>query len=61
MPNLTTKELGLIKDHLSAEQAAVTKFRSFAEMAHDAELSDQYNAIADTHQKHYDKLVSYLG
>ena len=61
MPNLTTKELGSIKDHLSVEQTIVTKFRNYAEMAHDTELSDQYNQIADTHQKHYDKLVSYLG
>ena len=61
MSNLTTKELGSINDHLSVEQTVVTKFRNYAETAHDTELADQYTEIADTHQKHYDKLVSYLG
>ncbi|CAB1253250.1 Spore coat protein [Ruminococcaceae bacterium BL-6] len=57
---LTSKELSAIEDQLSGEQLLVTKLRAYSQSCTDPVLKGQCESIAQQHQKHYDKLLSFL-
>jgi hypothetical protein len=58
--NLTTKELSLLEDQLSAEQVLVKKYRTVAGHCTDAQLQNACGQIADKHQQHFNTLMGYL-
>lgn len=60
MSNLTSKELFALDDQLNYEQMLVKKYRAFASQCTDKTISDKCTQIADTHQKHFNTLMSYL-
>jgi hypothetical protein len=57
---ITEKELSAIQDQLGSEQMLVTKFKAYSQMCSDQELKQKCDAIAQKHQNHFDKLVSFL-
>lgn len=61
MANLTTKELGSIKDQIDMEQALIYKYTVYSQTISDAHLSKKCQEIAQKHQQHYNKLMSQLG
>ncbi len=60
MSQLTSKELTLIGEQLSAEQLLITKFNQYAKEADDPQIKSKFEQIAAKHQGHYNKLLSYL-
>lgn len=57
---LTTKELSSLEEQLGLEQNLVQKYTAMAEMLTDTSLKNKCKSIARKHQKHFDKLYSYL-
>ena len=60
MAVITVKELSLLDDELSKEKNLVAKFRNYSETTSDTKLKNQYDCIAQKHQKHHDALYSLL-
>lgn len=60
MSNISTKELSAIDDQLSYEAMLVKKYRSFSTQCTDPVLKSMCNQIADRHQQHFNKLLTYL-
>ena len=60
MAIITTKELTALDDELSKEQNLIAKFKNYAETTGDTKLKNQYECIAQKHQKHFDTLYSLL-
>lgn len=61
MYNLTSKELAMIEDQLSAEQNLIKKYQLYASQCDDPQLKTKCQQIAAQHQNHYNKLMTYLG
>ena len=57
---LTEKELSALDDLMSGEKLLVTKCRAYAQMCEDQELKQKCEAIANKHQTHYDKLLTFV-
>ena len=60
MAQITEKELSAISDLLTMEENLVEKYKSYASLAADATLKNQYEQIAAMHQRHYDELYANL-
>ena len=60
MAQITEKELTALSDLLSMEENMVAKFRACACMTNDANLKNEYEQMAQRHQRHYDELYSNL-
>ena len=60
MAVITVKELSLLDDELSKEKVLIAKFKNYSETTSDTKLKNQYDCIAQKHQKHYDALYSLL-
>ncbi len=58
---ITAKELTAIEDELQSEQTMITKMKAYSQMCTDAELKKQCDYIAQKHQCHFDRLMSFLG
>jgi len=59
--NFTTKELSALEDQLSSEQTLIKKYTALASQCADQSIKSSLQSIAQRHQQHYDKLMSYLG
>ncbi len=57
---LTTKEVVLLSDLLTAEENACKKARLYARILTDVTLADKLNQIADSHQKRFNNLLALL-
>ena len=60
MAQITEKELGMIKDRLGDEENLVAKFKLYASMTEDTELKNNFEQMAEMHQRHYDLLFANL-
>ena len=60
MAQITTQELGAIGDALAVEETLIAKYRYYACVTDDAVLKNQYQQIADRHQRHFDELYTHL-
>ena len=60
MPNLTTKELAALEDHISSEQELIKKYQAYAQMSSDPQIKNKCEQMASQHQNHYDRLMSQL-
>jgi hypothetical protein len=60
MANITSKELSVIGDQLSAEQILVKKYNAYASMCSDPVLKQKFTQTAQKHQSHYDLIFSHL-
>ena len=60
MAQLSAKELTAISDLLSMEENLVAKYRTYACQTTDDTLKNEYEQIAQRHQRHYDELYSHL-
>ena len=60
MAVITVKELSLLDDELSKEKVLIAKFKNYSETTSDTKLKNQYDCIAQKHQKHYDALYGLL-
>ncbi|WP_147535586.1 ferritin-like domain-containing protein [Bacillus marasmi] len=57
---ITTKDLSYIKDALSWELLAFKKFHYLAGQVQDQEIQQALEKVGQTHQQHYQKLLSHL-
>ena len=57
---ITEKELTAIEDQLGNEEMLIAKFKSYSQMCSDPELKQKCNDIAQKHQCHFDRLISFL-
>jgi rubrerythrin len=60
MTQITAKELSGISDLLTMEENLVAKYKCYAAEATDATLKNQYEQIAQKHQRHFDELYANL-
>ena len=60
MAQITEKELTAIQDELASEQTLITKLKAYSQMCSDQELKQKCDCIAQKHQGHFDKLMSFL-
>ena len=60
MAQITEKELGMIKDRLGDEENLAAKFKLYASMTEDTELKNNFEQMAEMHQRHYDLLFANL-
>ena len=60
MAQITCKELSALSDLMSAEELMVAKYRAYAAQSNDSALKNQYEQIAQRHQRHFDELYSNL-
>ena len=61
MQELTSKELGLISDALTAEGLICKKARAYSKTLTDVELADFMTKIADDHEMRYNALLKIIG
>jgi hypothetical protein len=61
MPQITEKELTAIQDELASEQTVIAKLKAYSQMCSDQELKQKCDCIAQKHQTHFDRLMSFLG
>ncbi|MDE6666747.1 MAG: spore coat protein [Clostridia bacterium] len=61
MQELTSKELGLISDALTAEGLICKKARAYSKTLTDVELADCMTKIADDHEMRYNALLKMIG
>ncbi len=61
MQNLTTKELELISDALTAEGLVCKKARAYSKTFTDVELAECMAKIADEHEQRYNALLGVIG
>lgn len=60
MAQITGKELTAISDLLSMEENLIAKYRAYACQTSDDALKNEYEQIAQRHQRHYDELYANL-
>ena len=60
MTQITAKELSGISDLLTMEENLVAKYKCYAAEATDPALKNQYEQIAQKHQRHFDELYANL-
>lgn len=60
MAQITEKELAAIEDELSSEQTLIAKMKAYSQMCTDQELKQKCDSIAQKHQTHFDRLISFL-
>ena len=60
MAQITCKELSALSDLLTMEQNLVAKYQDYACRTTDSVLKDQYQQIAQRHQRHFDELYANL-
>lgn len=60
MAQITAKELSAISDLLNAEELMIAKYKCCAAQTTDSTLKNQYEQIAQTHQRHFDELYAHL-
>ncbi len=61
MTELTSKELELISDCLTAEALVCKKARAYSKTLTDVELSAAVERIADEHEQRYNVLLGLIG
>ena len=61
MTELTSKELGLISDALTAEGLLCKKARAYSKTVTDVDLSSTLTKIADEHEQRYNALLGLIG
>lgn len=61
MQEITSKELGLITDALTAEGLICKKARAYSKTLTDMELSGCMTKIADEHEARYNALLKVIG
>ncbi len=61
MQGITSKELELISDALTAEGLICKKARAYSKTLTDVELSECMCKIADEHEQRYSALLSIIG
>jgi uncharacterized membrane protein len=57
---ITTKDLLYIKDILSWELLAFKKFHFLASQVQNGQIKQALEKVGQTHQRHYQKLLTYL-
>jgi rubrerythrin len=60
MAQITAKELSAISDLLSVEETVIAKYKEYACRASDSVLKNQYEQMAQRHQRHFDELYANL-
>lgn len=60
MAQITEKELSAIADLLTVEENMVAKYKQYACSTTDHVLKNQYEQIAQRHQRHFDELYANL-
>ncbi|MBQ8416463.1 MAG: spore coat protein [Clostridia bacterium] len=60
MAQITCKELSALSDLLTMEENLVAKYKAYACNTSDQTLKNQYEQIAQRHQRHYDELYANL-
>jgi hypothetical protein len=60
MAQITEKELTAIEDELASEQTLITKLKAYSQMCSDQDLKQKCDCIAQKHQAHFDRLMSFL-
>ncbi len=58
---ITEKELSAIEDQLAVEETLIAKMKAYSQMCTDQDLKQKCDAIAQKHQGHFDRLMSYIG
>jgi predicted TPR repeat methyltransferase len=61
MQELTSKELEIISDVLTAEGLICKKARAYSKTLTDVELADCMTKIADEHEQRYNALLKIIG
>ncbi len=61
MAEITTKELELISDVLTAEGLICKKARAYSKTLTDVDLAQTMTKIADAHEQRYNVLLSIIG
>ena len=61
MTQITSKELQLISDALTAEGLLCKKARAYSKTLTDTDLSSVMTKIADEHEQRYNALLNLLG
>ena len=60
MANLTAKELTALEDQIGMEQTLIKKYQAMAGMCDDNQIQQCFSSFAQTHQRHYDTLMTFL-
>lgn len=60
MAQITEKELSAIADLLTVEENLIAKYKNYACNTGDSVLKNQYEQIAQRHQRHFDELYANL-
>ncbi|MBQ2734670.1 MAG: hypothetical protein IJF33_02460 [Clostridia bacterium] len=60
MAQITEKELSAIADLLTVEENLIAKYKNYACSTTDNVLKNQYEQIAQRHQRHFDELYANL-
>ncbi len=60
MAQITSKELTALSDLMSIEENLVAKYRTYACQTTDNALKNEFEQIAQRHQRHYDELYAQL-
>ena len=60
MINLTTKERMLLEDEKKHEQLCIDKYNQYATRAHDPQLQNLFNQLAQKEQQHLDSINQLL-
>lgn len=61
MAEITTKELSMISDALTAEGLICKKARAYSKTLTDVDLAQTLTKIADEHEQRYNTLLGLLG
>ena len=61
MTEITSKELQLISDALTAEGLLCKKARAYSKTVTDVDLSSVMTRIADEHEQRYNALLNLIG
>lgn len=60
MAQITCKELAALSDLLGVEQNLVAKYKAYACQTNDNMMKNQYEQMAQRHQRHFDELYANL-
>ncbi len=60
MTQITCKELSALSDLLTMEENMVAKYRALSCESEDNVLKNEYEQIAQRHQRHFDELYANL-
>lgn len=61
MQDITSKELELISDALTAEELICKKARAYSKTLTDVDLAQCMSLIADEHEQRYNALLNIIG